>query len=192
MLLRVQEDLKRSLIFFGIVLCVISCNQIWPLTRLLKPDTAFLTLHVYSTKPSSLSVRLTVLNFLWCYPQHPTLWHPPSEMLHSAFGVQQGDPLGPLVFSLVLYSVLKSFVEDVHCNFMGLNCWYIHHICCDTAAAYIVYGTTKGLPLNPFKRVDHLIQHSFIVDYYNNSNYSSTTSSVSPTGPLMCHPQALV
>ena len=32
---------------------------------------------------------------VWCYSQHPTLWHP-LGVLHSASGVQEGDPLGPL------------------------------------------------------------------------------------------------
>ena len=39
----------------------------------------------------------------WCYGQHPTLWHP-MGVLSSELGVQQGDPLGPLLFSLVLHS----------------------------------------------------------------------------------------
>ena len=38
---------------------------------------------------------------VWCYSQHSTLWHP-LGVLHSASGVQQGDPLGPLLFSIVL------------------------------------------------------------------------------------------
>ena len=35
----------------------------------------------------------------WCYGQHPSLWHP-MGVLSSELGVQQGDPLGPLLFLL--------------------------------------------------------------------------------------------
>ena len=37
----------------------------------------------------------------WCYGSHPLLWHPVGH-LSSQSGVQQGDPLRPLFFSLVL------------------------------------------------------------------------------------------
>ena len=37
----------------------------------------------------------------WCYSQHQYLWHPMGQLI-SASGVQQGDPLGPLLFALVL------------------------------------------------------------------------------------------
>ena len=40
---------------------------------------------------------------LWCYGQHPVLWH--SGLSSSESGVQQGDPLGPLLFTLVLHRV---------------------------------------------------------------------------------------
>ena len=37
----------------------------------------------------------------WCYGQHPALWHSLGT-ISSEIGVQQGDPLGPLLFCLVL------------------------------------------------------------------------------------------
>ena len=33
----------------------------------------------------------------WCYGSHPLLWHPLGQ-ISSESGVQQGDPLGPLLF----------------------------------------------------------------------------------------------
>ena len=37
----------------------------------------------------------------WCYGSHPLLWHPLGQ-ISSESEVQQGDPLGPLLFALVL------------------------------------------------------------------------------------------
>ena len=41
----------------------------------------------------------------WCYGSHPLLWHSLGQ-LSSEAGVQQGDPLGPLFFALVLHKVV--------------------------------------------------------------------------------------
>ena len=41
----------------------------------------------------------------WCYSQHQKLWHPMAQLI-SASGVQQGDPLGPLLFALVLHCII--------------------------------------------------------------------------------------
>ncbi|KAL5473102.1 hypothetical protein EMCRGX_G027547 [Ephydatia muelleri] len=48
----------------------------------------------------------------WCYSQHTKLWHPVS-LISSASGVQQGDPLGPLLFALVLQLVLRQLAADL-------------------------------------------------------------------------------
>ena len=60
----------------------------------------------------------------WCYGHHPFLWHP-SGCLTSELDVQQGDPLGPLLFSLVL-NILVSAISTRD-NFAGLNfhAWYM-------------------------------------------------------------------
>ena len=47
----------------------------------------------------------------WCYSLHPILW-PLLGRLHSEQGVQQGDALGPLFFSLVL-NILVSKIHPV-------------------------------------------------------------------------------
>ena len=51
----------------------------------------------------------------WCYGQHPTLWHSMST-LGSKQGVQQGDPLSPFVFSLVLHKLVQSIASDSECS----------------------------------------------------------------------------
>ena len=51
---------------------------------------------------------------IWCYSSHPILWHPLSS-LTSELGVQQGDPLGPLFFALVLHRIVQSIDADNDC-----------------------------------------------------------------------------
>jgi hypothetical protein len=57
----------------------------------------------------------------WCYKSHPKLWHPLGQFV-SAAGVQQGDPIGPLLFSLALNRLVDSLndVENLTHNF-----WYL-------------------------------------------------------------------
>ena len=47
----------------------------------------------------------------WCYGSHPLLWHPLGQ-ISSESGVQQGDPLGPLLFALVLQKLISSVDAD--------------------------------------------------------------------------------
>ena len=48
---------------------------------------------------------------LWCYWQHPVLWHP-LDIISSETGVQQGDLLEPLLFSLVLHRVVSTIASN--------------------------------------------------------------------------------
>ena len=50
----------------------------------------------------------------WCYGSHPLLWHPLGHIT-SESGVQQGDPLGPLLFALVLHKLVASVEADDEC-----------------------------------------------------------------------------
>ena len=61
----------------------------------------------------------------WCYGQHPTLWHP-FGTISSEIGVQQGDPLGPLLFCLVLQQVVSAIMENADCASLLFHKWYIN------------------------------------------------------------------
>ena len=60
----------------------------------------------------------------WCYGQHPLLWSPMGTIM-SESGVQQGDPLGPLLFCLVLQKVLSAIASDPICFDLLFHAWYI-------------------------------------------------------------------
>eukprot|EP00731_Ephydatia_muelleri_P022329 Em0014g920a len=60
----------------------------------------------------------------WCYGSQPYLWHPKCH-LTSESGVQQGDPLGPLFFSLVLHKVIAAIDVDDDCLRLILQAWYL-------------------------------------------------------------------
>ena len=59
----------------------------------------------------------------WCYSRHPVLWHTLGN-LTSQSGVQQGDPLGPLLFSLVLNVVVKAIATHPECGDLLYHVWY--------------------------------------------------------------------
>ena len=61
---------------------------------------------------------------VWCYGTHPLLWHPQGQLC-SELGVQQGDPLGPLLFSLVLQKLAASNDTDDECIDLLFHAWYL-------------------------------------------------------------------
>ena len=61
---------------------------------------------------------------LWCYGTHSALWHPMGRV-SSESGVQQGDPLGPLLFALVLQKIISAVDVDVECIEILFNAWFL-------------------------------------------------------------------
>ena len=57
-----------------------------------------------------------------CYSCHPLL-HLGKDVIHSCCGVQQGDPLGPLGFSLTLHPIVERIKAEVPS--LTLNAWYL-------------------------------------------------------------------
>ena len=58
----------------------------------------------------------------YCYSDQPYLWFDRHEIL-SCNGVQQGDPLGPFLFSLVLHKLIK-IIEEKFPNLL-FQAWYL-------------------------------------------------------------------
>jgi len=89
----------------------------------------------------------------WCYGDSPLLIHPTGN-IRSCVGVQQGDPLGPLLFCLVLNIVVRRLVEA--CPRLDLHKWYLDDgilagPCVDVLRALAILqtdGPPLGLHLN--------------------------------------------
>ena len=65
--------------------------------------------------------------FQWaagCYGDHPLLLSAMGT-LRSESGVQQGDPLGPLLFCLVLHKVVTAIAADSICSQLSFHSWYM-------------------------------------------------------------------
>ena len=52
------------------------------------------------------------------------MWHSLGT-ISSEIGVQQGDPLGPLLFCLVLQQIISAIAEDTDCESLLFHHWYI-------------------------------------------------------------------
>ena len=59
----------------------------------------------------------------WCYGQHPVLQHVLGT-ISSEVGVQQGDPLSPMYFCLVLHKIVSAIVSDEKCSSLLFHAWY--------------------------------------------------------------------
>ena len=63
----------------------------------------------------------------WCYGQHPILRHAMGS-INSETGVQWGDPLGPLLFCLVLQKVVSAISADDRCAELLFPAWYMDDV----------------------------------------------------------------
>ena len=73
---------------------------------------------------SIVSIIIITTWSTWCYGQYPILWHTLGSIT-SESGVQQGDPLGPLLFCLVLHQVVCAIDTDSECTSLLFHRWYI-------------------------------------------------------------------
>ena len=63
----------------------------------------------------------------WCYGSHTILWHPKGK-ISSQSGVQQGDPLDPMLFALVLRKLVSTIEADDDFVDLLLDAWYLDDV----------------------------------------------------------------
>ena len=105
----------------------------------------------HTTESSSSGLKGAMVNT-------PLLWSP-METIRSEAGVQQGNPLGPLLFCLVLHKVLSAIVSDSICSDLLFHAWYIDDGVIAGSEQAVVQalsiiqdlGPTLGLMINPSK-----------------------------------------
>jgi hypothetical protein len=89
----------------------------------------------------------------YCYGSTSLLFYQ-DHQIKSCVGVQQGDPLGPLLFCLVLHVIVQKIVEK--CPNLDLHRWYLDDgVLCGDAAQVVHafgiisrFGPDNGLMLN--------------------------------------------
>ena len=127
----------------------------------------------------------------WCYGQHSALWHPLGTIT-SEIGVQQGDPLGPLLFCLVLQQVVSTIAKDADCASLLFHKWYIDDgvvagpIVAIARVLAIIRGSPLGLYINITKcELFSLSDLSTFPDEMNRSNVPHFEILGAPIGDLV-------
>ena len=98
-----------------------------PIARLLKIDfkNAFNLVSRQAVLDECAKRFPSILPFVsWCYLQRPILRHRLGPFW-SCSGVQQGDPLGPFLFSLVLQVLVAEIESSPRCTNLEIHEWYL-------------------------------------------------------------------
>jgi hypothetical protein len=115
-----------------------------------------------------------------------------SRELSSESGVQQGDPVGPLLFSLVLLEVVGAITA--RCPDLDLNVWFLDdgtlagpcEAVARTVAAIEEVGAGLGLRLSHSGKCEaiwpHERQHSSLPDYFSHRENGEIDLLGSPIG----------
>ena len=129
-----------------------------------------------------------------CYSSQPPLYFG-SNTIYSRCGVQQGDPLGPLGFSLTLHPMVERIRAEV--PGLTLNAWYLDDGTLmgspeDLAAALNIIeedGPSVGLHLNRAKSLLFIpVEADASLSPFHLTSPSPVTVSPSWAAPLAPHP----